>query len=65
MQRNIQVGDLILLMQENTPRGLWPLGIIVEVMNGRDGLVRSVRVRTSATTLVRPITKIVLLEGVE
>lgn len=33
--------------------------------NGKDGLVRSVAVKTKLTTLDRPVTKIVLLETVE
>ena len=62
-KRNIKVGDLVLLVEESTPRGLWPLALVVEVICGRDSLVRSVRVKTSATELVRPITKIVMLEA--
>ena len=61
--RNIAVGDLVLVAGENTPRGLWPLALVKEVSVGRDGLVRSVKVRTRATELVRPVTKIVLLEA--
>ena len=61
--RNIKKDDLVLLCDENTPRGLWPLGIIVQTMEGRDGLVRSVKVRTKSSVFTRPITKVVLLEG--
>ena len=61
--RNFKVNDLVLICDENTPRGLWPLGIVVDAVQGRDGLVRSVKLRTKATTLVRPVTKVVLLEG--
>ncbi|XP_014679031.1 PREDICTED: uncharacterized protein LOC106818875 [Priapulus caudatus] len=60
---NTTVGDLVLLLEEHTPRNLWPLGIVVEAFEGRDGNVRSVRMRTKSTELVRPITKIVLLES--
>ena len=61
-RRNLKVGDLVLLVDENTPRYLWPLGVVVEVCEGRDGLVRSVKVKTRSTVLVRPITKVVLIE---
>ncbi|KAJ8019307.1 hypothetical protein HOLleu_42169 [Holothuria leucospilota] len=61
---NLKVGDLVLLQSEVTPRNLWPLALIVGVNRGRDDLVRSVRVKTKTTELVRPITKIVLLESV-
>jgi len=60
---NVKEGDLVLLMDENLPRRVWPLGVIVEVIMGRDKFVRSVRVRTRASIFVRPITKIVSLEA--
>ena len=59
---NFKIGDLALLVDENTPRRLWPLGLVVDVNMGRDELVRSVRVKTRSTELVRPITKLVALE---
>ena len=62
-QKNFQIGDLVLILDELTPRYLWPLGLVKEVNLGRDGLVRSVKVKTHATELVRPITKVVLLEA--
>ena len=60
---NLNVGDLVLLLDENSPRGSWPLGLVKEISVGRDGLVRSVRLKTTMTELVRPITKLVVLEG--
>ena len=38
-------------------------GRIVYVREGRDGYVRSVRVKTKSSELVRPVTKIVALES--
>lgn len=63
VKRNVQLGDLVLISQESTPRGLWPIGLVVSVNKSKDGLVRSVQVQTKSTKLVRPITKVVLLEG--
>lgn len=63
-KRNLSVGDLVLIVDENTPRNLWPLALVKEVCVGRDGLVRSVKLRSRSSELVRPITKIVLLEAV-
>lgn len=62
--RNVKVGDIVLVCEESTPRGLWPMGIVSEVLISRDQMVRSVRVKTKASTLLRPLSKIVLLEGV-
>ena len=63
VQENIKVGDVVLLYEENTPRFLWPLGLVLEVKEGRDKLVRSVRLRTRSTVLIRPVSKVVKVEG--
>ena len=61
--RNVAEGDLVLIVDEQTPRSLWPLGVVTKANESNDGLVRNVQVRTKTTVLTRPITKIVLLEG--
>lgn len=62
-RRNVEVNDVVLVLDEKTPRSAWPLGLILEVhANRRDGLVRSVKLKTNTSVLVRPINKIVLLE---
>ena len=62
-RRNIEVNDIVLVLDEKTPRSFWPLGRVLEVhANRKDGLVRSVKLKTNTSTLVRPINKIVLLE---
>ena len=60
---HLGVGDLVLLLDENSPRGSWLLCLVKEISMGRDGLVRSVKVKTATTELVRPITKLLVLEG--
>jgi hypothetical protein len=61
-KRNLQDGDLVLVLDDETPRGRWPLGRITEVHYGRDGLVRSVKVFTRGIVLTRPINKLCFLE---
>ena len=61
--RNFLVGDLVLICDVASPRGMWPLDLVKEVNVRRDGLVRPVRVKTVSTELVRPVTKLVFLEG--
>lgn len=63
VKRNLKVGDLVLLVDENTPRNLWPLAIVTEVFHGRDDLIRSVKLKTKSSVFVRPISKVVLIEG--
>ena len=62
-RRNPQVGDLVLVRYENTPRCRWPLGLITATYPGKDGLVRSVQVKTQSGVYDRPSDKICLLEA--
>ena len=61
-RRDLTEGDLVLISEENTPRHMWPLARVIQTLPGRDGLVRTVRVKTRSTTLIRPIHKLCLLE---
>ena len=63
--RNLSIGDIGVLKEENTIPTKWPLGRIVAVHPGTDGLVRVVDVRTSQGIYRRPITKLALLLGPE
>jgi hypothetical protein len=62
VRRNATVGDIVLLVDEGLPRGKWLLGRIVKAIPGRDGLVRTVEVKTQNSILVRPIQKLCMLE---
>ena len=64
LQRNFQVGDIVLIADEKTPRGLWPLGCIVDVKTNRNNrFVRSVMLKIRSEILERPIYNLVLLEA--
>ena len=58
-KRNLQIGDLALIMGENTP-----MGRVIQTFPGKDGLVRTAQVRTSWSILTRPVAKLCLLEAV-
>lgn len=65
MKRNYVIGDII-LMKEDVPRKLWPMGIIVDVHKDYQQIVRSVTIRsTNGQHYKRPITKVILLVGQE
>jgi len=64
-QRCFQPGDVVLISNIQTPRDIWPMGRVINTTRGRDGLVRSVQVRTTTKTLTRPITQLCLLEAAE
>lgn len=58
----IQISDIVLIAQEDVPRGQWPLGQVMKVNVGGEGLTRSCLIKTQNSELVRPITKLCLLE---
>ena len=71
--RNFMVGDVVLVKDSNifTKRNGWPMALVEEVLPSDDGLVRQVRLRVAykqenkTRTLLRPITKLVLLVGAD
>ena len=65
-KRNFAVGDVALIVDERCPRLTCSLGRIIEIhTNPKDGCVRRAKVKTASTTLLQPITKVVLLEAIE
>ena len=64
-RRNLAVGDIVLVVDQSTPRNSWPIGRIVKVFSDKKGFVRSVHVKTKMTVLERPINKLCLLESTE
>ncbi|KAK3085303.1 hypothetical protein FSP39_001304 [Pinctada imbricata] len=73
-KRNLCIGDIVLVKDDNAPRNVWQLGRVIETTGGSDGFVRKVKIvigdkkldrhgkRTgSLSTLERPIHKLVLV----
>ena len=42
----LKVGDIVLISEDNVKRGNWPLAIVEEIYQGKDGLVRTATLRT-------------------
>jgi len=61
-ERNVEIRDIVIIMDDNTPRNTWSLGRVVETFPGADGLVRSAKLKTKTSTLTRPVHKLCLLE---
>ena len=75
VRRNLEVGDIVLIKDENLARNEWHLGKVVETHIDEDGLVRKVRIMVgtaqldnkgrrveSQSFLERPIHKLVLIQ---
>jgi hypothetical protein len=62
-QNDIQVGEVVLQLDPNTPRGQWKLAVVEEIhQSENDGKVRRCKIRTSTGSYERPITKLISLE---
>lgn len=56
-----QFGDIV-IVEEDLPRPLWKLGKIIELIKGRDGFVRTVKLNLNGKIFKRSITQIYPLE---
>ena len=54
---NFKVDDIVLVCDENAPRGSWPLGRVTEVIPDRHNKLRQAHVKTQFSILKRPITR--------
>ncbi|UYV75643.1 hypothetical protein LAZ67_13000834 [Cordylochernes scorpioides] len=61
-ERCIKEGDLVLIGQDNTKRILWPVGKIIKLYLGKDGVNRVARVKTSTGEWLRPVQRLFPLE---
>ena len=55
---NLEPGQVVLVMSDDTPRGQWPLGRLMRVYPGADGRVRVVDVTVNGKTYRRPVVKL-------
>ena len=65
VRRDFRKGDFVLLVGENMARGNWSKAVVVDAIQGTDGHVREVILRTTNGTIRRDVRRICLLEGVE
>ncbi|XP_063979910.1 uncharacterized protein LOC135163933 [Diachasmimorpha longicaudata] len=50
-ERNIEVGDMVLMIDEDYPPAKWPLARVIEIHPGADGLTRVATIRTSKASV--------------
>ena len=60
--RPVQIDDVVIICDDNMPRGSWPRGRVVAVHPGQDGIVRVVDVKTSTGVFRRPVTKLCVID---
>ncbi|GBO26557.1 hypothetical protein AVEN_205168-1 [Araneus ventricosus] len=59
---NVREGYIVLIGDDVKKRLQWPLVRIIELIPGKDGLVRTVKLKTQSSTLIRPIQRVFPLE---
>ncbi|XP_071832390.1 uncharacterized protein [Apostichopus japonicus] len=63
-ERCTEVGDVVMIVDDQSPRNSWLMGVVIEAYKDKGGLVRSAKIKTKTATLVRPVVKLcLLLEG--
>ena len=61
-EKPLKVKDVVLISEDNIPRGKWRIGKVAETFPGKDGRIRTVRVQTKKGMINRPVQKLHLLE---
>ena len=61
-RRNVQPGDIVLVVDKLVDRPYWPMARVLRTFKGSDGLVRTAEVRTTAGRYKRPIHRLCVLE---
>ena len=57
-ERNLKPGEVVLVIDSNTPRRHWKIGRIIQTYPGADGFVRVVDVKTTDCTYRREFSRI-------
>ncbi|TRY71931.1 hypothetical protein TCAL_14857 [Tigriopus californicus] len=66
VRRNLVVGDQVMILEPNLPRGEWKIGKVEETYPGKDGLVRAATVKLlDGSTKTRPLTKLCIIQKKE
>ncbi|KAG5861397.1 hypothetical protein JTB14_000669 [Gonioctena quinquepunctata] len=61
--RSVQENDIVVVVDSNGPRNIWPKGRVVQVDPDKDGKIRVVDVRFSnGTILRRPVSRLCVLD---
>lgn len=58
----IEVGDIVLIVDENADRNTWQRGKVVEVTKANDGQVRRAKLKTISGFIERPAVKMAVLD---
>lgn len=57
-KKNIEVGDIVVIIDGILPRNTWPRGRIIKTTPGKNGIVRHVTIETKEGIVERPTVKV-------
>lgn len=63
--KELTVGQVVLIVDPQLPRALWPVGTVSETLAGPDGKVRTARVRVNGKSYTRPVVRLIPLPHFE
>lgn len=61
-KRNLELGDVVLIVDSSSPRHSWLMGRVVQTLPDSSGTVRRVKIQTKTNVLERPINKLCLIQ---
>ena len=64
-RRNVRIGDVVTVADENAVRGSWAMGRITDVFPGADGKVRNIKVKMSNGVYRYPVSEIAVIYPAE
>ncbi|GFX67405.1 integrase catalytic domain-containing protein [Trichonephila clavipes] len=59
---DFKVGDVVMIEELSKKRVYWPLGKVISLLPGRDGKVRTLKLKCKNSELIRPIQRVYPLE---
>lgn len=61
-ENSLAVGDVVIVKSHERNRSFWPLGIVEQLIAGRDGVVRGAKLRVGRSHVERPVQLLYPLE---
>lgn len=58
IQRNLTMGDIVLIADATAPRNSWLIGRVIKTLPDKSGIVRTVQIQTKTNIIERPETKL-------
>ncbi|UYV65562.1 hypothetical protein LAZ67_3004702 [Cordylochernes scorpioides] len=59
---NLRIGDIVVIGSDLRKRTEWPLGRIIELYPGKDGIVRVAKLKTGDGIIIRPVQRLCPME---